>query len=345
VRKFAARHPLALFLVRRIVIAVLLLVGVTVVTFTLTNLVPTDPVQLALGDDAADDPAIVAQYRAEHGLDQPVLARYFIYMAHLIQGDMGISLQTSQPIAQELGQALPATIELAGVSIILSVILGVGLGTLAAYRRGRFSDQVLRVVSLLGISVPIFWLALVAYYFLFYQWRLLPGSGRLDPTIIPPPRVTGMYLIDSLVAGDSVAFLNALMHLLLPALVLTLYSMGLMVRFARTSVLEVLGQDYVRAARAKGLTGWRIVTGYVLRGAAVPIITVVGLVFGGLLSGTVLVESVFAWNGLGQYAFNAASNLNVPAVMGVGLVVGVVYITINLIIDVVYGVIDPRVRV
>ena len=341
---FIAKYPLTLFLLRRIGIAVLLLVGVTIVTFALTNLVPADPVNLALGDDAAADPEIVAQYRKEHGLDQPVVMRYLIYMGNLLQGDLGVSLQTSQPIAGELAAALPATIELAGVSVILSVVLGVGLGTLAAYRRGKFSDQLLRVISLAGISVPTFWLALVAYYFLFYQWGLLPGSGRLDPSMWAPDHITGLYLVDSALTGNWEVFFNALGHLMLPAIVLTLYSMGLMVRFTRTSVLEVLNQDYVRAARAKGLSPARIVTAYVLRGAAVPIVTVVGLVFGGLLSGTVLVESVFAWNGLGQYAYNAASNLNVPAVMGVGLVVGVIYIGINLIVDLVYGFIDPRVR-
>lgn len=341
---FFARYPLVLFLIRRIAIAILLLVGVTLVTFTLTNLVPSDPVNLALGDDAAEDPEIVARYRAEHGLDKPLIIRYLTYMSFLVRGDFGISMQTSQPIGDELMAALPATIELAGVAIVLSVILGVGLGTLAAYRRGKFSDQLLRVVSLAGISVPSFWLALIAYYFLFYQWGLLPGSGRLDATMWAPEHVTGLYLVDSLIAGDWETFINAFGHLLLPAIVLTMYSMGLMVRFTRSSVLEVLNQDYVRAAKAKGLAPSRIVTAYVLRGAAVPIITVIGLVFGGLLSGTVLIESVFAWNGLGQYAFNAAKTLNVPAVTGVGIIVGIVYIGINLIVDVVYGFIDPRVR-
>ncbi len=343
--RFLRKYPLVMFLTRRVGIAALLLLGVTIVTFTLTNLVPSDPVNQALGDKASGDPAIVAQYRADHGLDQPIVVQYVTYLQNLVQGDLGVSLQTSQPIAQELGDVLPATMELAGVAIIFSLILGVGLGTLAAYRRGKFTDQVLRVVSLFGLSVPTFWLALLAYYFLFYQWGILPGSGRLDPTLMPPPRVTGLYLVDSLLAGDIETFGNALSHLILPAAVLTLYTVGLLVRFARSAVLEVLNQDYVRAARAKGLRSTSVVIRYVLRGAMVPIITVVGLAFGGLLSGTVLVESVFAWNGLGQYAFNAASNLNLPAIMGVGLVVGVIYITINLIVDVAYGFIDPRVRV
>lgn len=338
------KHPLVFFLARRIGIAALLLIGVTVVTFVLTNLVPSDPVNQALGDDAAADPEIVARYRAEHGLDKPLITQYLVYMQRLFQGNLGISMQTSQPIAGELADAIPATLELAGVAIIFSVILGVGLGTLAAYRRGKVTDQILRVVSLAGLSVPTFWLALIAYYFLFYQWGILPGSGRLDPTLMPPPNVTGMYLVDSALAGQWATFRNALMHLLLPAFVLTLYTVGLLLRFARSSVLEVLNQDYVRAAKAKGLPPFTVVTRYVLRGAMVPIITVVGLAFGGLLSGTVLVESVFAWSGLGQYAFNAASNLNLPAVMGVGLVVGIIYITVNLLVDVAYSIIDPRVR-
>ncbi len=343
--RLLGKHPMVAFLARRIGIAVLLLFGVTLVTFTLTNLVPSDPVNQALGDKASADPAVVAQYRAEHGLDKPIAVQYLTYLQHLVQGDLGVSLQTSQPIVDELGDVLPATMELAGVAILFSLILGVGLGTLAAYRRGKLTDQVLRVVSLFGLSVPTFWLALVAYYFLFYRWGILPGSGRLDPTLIPPARVTGLYLIDSAIAGDWITFFNALSHLLLPAAVLTLYTVGLLVRFSRAAVLEILNQDYVRAAKAKGLPGSRVVLRYVLRGALVPIITVVGLAFGGLLSGTVLVESVFGWSGLGQYAYDAARTLNLPAIMGVGLVVGVIYITINLLVDLAYGIIDPRVRV
>ena len=209
----------------------------------------------------------------------------------------------------------------------------------------RPADHVIRAVSLVGLSVPTFWLALMMYYIFFFKLRIFPGSGRLSPTAVAPPTVTGLYTVDSLLAGQFATFWDALSHLILPALVLALYTVGLLTRFARSSVLDVLNQDFVKAARAKGLPFHVVITRYVLRGALVPIITIVGLAFGSLLSGTVLVEKVYSWHGIGEYAFTAATKLDLPAVMGVGLVVGVVYIGINFIVDVLYGVIDPRVRI
>jgi peptide/nickel transport system permease protein len=225
------------------------------------------------------------------------------------------------------------------------VLIGVGFGVVAAVRRGRLADSVLRLVSLVGISVPTFWLALVAFYVFSFQLDLAPGSGRLAPATTPPPHVTGLYTVDSLLAGEWETFGDALAHLMLPTLVLTLYTVGLLTRFTRSAVLEVLEQDYVRSARAKGLPGRTVLFRYVLRAAMVPILTVVGLAFGALLSGTVLVEEIFAWPGLGSYAYQAASHLDLPAVMGVGLLVGIIYLVINLVVDLLYGVIDPRVRI
>jgi peptide/nickel transport system permease protein len=224
-------------------------------------------------------------------------------------------------------------------------VIGLGLGLIAALRHNRLSDQVIRVVSLLGISVPTFWLAVAVYFLFFFALHWAPGSGRLDPADTPPPTVTGLYTVDALLAGQPGVFLDALSHLVLPGLVLTLYTVGLLVRFARSAILDVLNQDYVRAARAKGLPPGRVVFRYVFRGALLPILTIVGLAFGSLLSGTVLTEQVFAWGGIGQYAFRAATALDLPAVLGVGLIVGVVYIATNFVIDVIYGVVDPRVRV
>jgi peptide/nickel transport system permease protein len=215
----------------------------------------------------------------------------------------------------------------------------------AAVRRGQLADSALRVVSLVGISVPTFWLALVAFYVFSFQLDLAPGSGRLAPATTAPPHVTGLYTVDALLAGEWETFGDALAHLMLPTLVLTLYTVGLLTRFTRSAVLEVLEQDYVRSARAKGLPGRTVLFRYVLRAAMVPILTVVGLAFGALLSGTVLVEEIFAWPGLGSYAYQAASHLDLPAVMGVGLLVGVIYLVINLVVDLLYGAIDPRVRV
>lgn len=328
----------------RLGITALLILGVTLVTFVLTNLVPADPVQAALGEQAAANPEIVAQFRANAGLDQPLPVQYFTYLGNLFQGDLGTSTQTRQPVAAELGRAFPATIELAVGAIVLSAIIGIGLGLWAALRQRTFIDQIIRVVSLIGLSVPTFWMALLVYYIFFFQLRLFPGSGRLDPTAIAPPHVTGMYTVDSLIAGQWSTFGDALYHLVLPASVLALYTIGLLTRFARSAILEVLDSEYVKGARAKGLSGPTVMFRYVLRGALVPIITVLGIAFGSLLSGTVLVEKVYSWHGLGEYAFSSATKLDLPAIMGVGLVVGIVYIGLNFLVDIAYGFIDPRVR-
>ncbi|MEV5742863.1 ABC transporter permease [Microbispora rosea] len=339
------RSPLARFLVRRILTALLLAVGITLITFVLTNLVPGDPVAANLGQRAVGDPAIVAQWRADHGLDRPLPQQYLMHLEGLLHGDLGTSQQSHRPVLDDLAESVPATLELAGAAILVSLILGVGFGVVAALRRDRLSDHVLRVLSLIGISVPTFWLALVAFYVFFFRLQVTPGSGRINPGMTPPPQVTGLYTVDALLSGRWDVFSSAVGHLAAPALVLALYTIGLLTRFTRSAVLEVLGQDYVRAARAKGLPGRVVLFRYVLRPALVPVITVAGLAFGSLLSGTVLVEAVFAWPGVGQYAYKSATTLDLPAVMGVGLVVGVVYLVINLVVDVLYGVIDPRVRV
>lgn len=322
----------------------LLLIGVTIVTFTLTNLVPGDPVSAALGEGAAQNPETREAFIKAQGLDQPFFVQYVVYMGNLLRGDLGTSLVTGRAVTADLSSAVPATVEIALAAIIVSLAVSIVLGTLAAYRRGLVADQVVRVVTLVGLSVPTFWLALVSFYLFFLQLRIAPGSGRISASITPPPPVTGMYTIDYLLNGDGVGFVDAAAHLALPVMVLSLVTIGLLTRFIRTSVLEVLASDYVRAARAKGLSGLRVVLDYVLRGASLPILTIVGVAFGALLSGTVLVESVFSWPGLGTYAYNSARNLDLPGIMGVGLVVGVIYLVINFVVDLLYGVLDPRVR-
>lgn len=338
------RSPLLGYLLRRIGMSLLILVGVTMVTFGLTNLVPGDPVTAALGESAASNPATREAFIQSHGLDQPLPVQYLMYVGNLLQGDMGTSLTTGRPVTTDLATAVPATIEIALAAIVLSFAVSMVLGTIAAYRRGMVTDQVVRVITLAGLSVPTFWLALVAYYVFFLQLGIAPGSGRISPMITPPPTITGMYTIDYVLNGDPVGFFDAAAHLALPVLVLSLVTIGMLTRFIRTSVLEVLAADYVRAARAKGLPAAKVVVDYVHRGASLPILTVVGVAFGTLLSGTVLVESVFSWPGLGTYAYDSARNLDLPGVMGVGLVVGVIYIGINFVVDIAYGFLDPRVR-
>lgn len=345
VRRTGGRqHTLLRFLLRRAATSVLLLFGVVLVTFTLTVMVPGDPVRAALGEGAASNPATVAAFEAKYGLDKPIPERFVLYVGNLLRGDLGTSLSTKQPVASDLAKAVPATGEVAFYAIILSLSVAIVLGTVAAYRRGKVTDQVVRVVSLIGLSVPTFWMAILAYDLFFLQLHWVSGSGRVSPTITPPPTVTGFYTFDYILNGDPVGFFDAAQHLALPVLVLSLFTIALLTRFIRTSVLEVLDTDYARAAKAKGLRGPRVVFGYVLRGAALPILTMVGIAFGSLLSGTVLVEAVFAWPGLGTYAYNAAKNLDLLAVTGVGLVVGVIYLVINFAVDVLYGILDPRVR-
>ncbi len=329
----------------RLGLSVLLLLGVTIVTFVLTNLVPGNPVTAALGERAASDPKIVKAFEREQGLDQPAPVQYVLYLGKLLHGDLGTSIGTRNPVTADLAYAFPATAELAIFAIVVAVVIGLGLALVAALNRNRFADQLIRAVSVVGISVPTFWLAVAAYFVFFFVLHWTPGSGRLSAFLDAPPRVTGLFTVDALLAGEPDVFLDALSHLVLPGLVLAVYTLGLLVRFARSSILDVLGQDFVRAARAKGLTGRRVIVGYLLRGALLPILTIVGLAFGSLLSGAVLTEQVFAWGGIGQYAYRASTSLDLPAVMGVGLIVGFVYITVNFVIDLIYGFVDPRVRV
>lgn len=338
-------HPLLRFILIRIGISIILIWGVTVVTFLLTNLVPTDPVAAILGDRAAADPEIVAQTREKLGLDQPLLVQYFTYLGNLLQGDLGVSNQTRTPVLASIGQVFPASIELGIGAILISVLLGLLLGLLSALKQNSIVDHAIRTLSLIGISAPTFWIATVAYFVFFFQLRVVPGAGRLDPWITPPPKVTGLYTVDSLLAGQMATFANALGHLVLPSCVLALFTIGLLTRFSRSSVLDIIRLDYVTAAKAKGLPARTVVFKYIFRGALVPIITVVGLAFGSLLSGAVLTETVFAWNGLGQYAYRGATTLDLPVIMGVGLVIGIVYILVNFIVDLIYGFVDPRVRV
>jgi len=327
------------FVARRFAALILLLVGITAVTFFLTQLVPSNAVATNLGEQAAGDPAAVAAFKHHYGLDKPLPERYVLYLGHVLQGDLGQSSLT-----HDLSQFIPATAELALYSVMFAAIVGVTFGVIAGLRRNRPTDHLLRVTSLAGISMPTFWIALVALYVFFYRLNWFPGAERLDPGVDPPPHVTGLYTIDALLDGDLSLFGQAFNHLVLPALVLAAFNVSLLTRFTRSAVLEVIGNDYVRAARAKGLPGRIVTVRYILRAALPSVVTVLGLVFANVLTGAVLVEKIFSWPGIGQYAYQAAVNVDVPAIAGVSMFVAVVYVTVNFIVDVLYGVIDPRIR-
>lgn len=312
--------------------------------FVLTHLVPGDPAVANLGDRASADPVAVKLYREHFGLDKPLPVQYVVYLGNLLHGDLGESEQSQRAVSIDLAEYIPATAELAITSMVLACLLGLTLGIIAALNRNKATDQIIRVVSLAGMSTPQFWLALVSLYVFFYKLSWAPGSGRLDAAVLPP-HLTGLFTIDSLVAGQYDVFVNSVQHLILPACVLAAFNMGLFTRFTRSAVLEVLENDYVRTARAKGLPEITVVFRHILRAASPPILTVVGLAFGNVMTGTVLVENIFSWPGIGQYSYRSAVALDLPAIVGVMLFVAIVYILINMFVDILYGVVDPRIRV
>ena len=338
-------RPFLRFVLRRLGALVLLGIGITIVAFLLTSVVPGDPAAANLGQQAINDPAAVQAFNQHYGLDKPLPEQYGIYLWRLVHGDLGQSEQNHDAVTHDLSQAIPATAELAFFSILVAVIVGVSLGVLAAVRRNKLTDHVLRVVSLGGVSMPTFWIALVGLYVFFFRLNWLPGTGRLDAIVLPPPHHTGLYTVDALLAGQWATFGNAFRHLILPGCVLAAYNIGLLTRYTRSAVLEVISNDYVRSARAKGLPGRIVVPRHVLRAALPGIVTVIGLAFANVMTGSVLVENIFSWPGIGQYAYHSAITLDLPAIMGVSLFVAVVYIVVNFLVDVLYGAIDARLRV
>ncbi|MCB0074448.1 MAG: ABC transporter permease [Caldilineaceae bacterium] len=336
--------PVYQYILRRLALTVPLIIGVTLIAFIISHAVPADPVTANLGQKAMSDPEIVAAFRAEWGLDDPVPQQYFTYVTKLLQGDMGRSIKSRRAVAEDIRAFLPATIELATTAIFFGVIIGILLGVLSSLFRNSWIDHLARFVSLLGVSLPVFWLALLALQIVYAQLGWAAGPGRLDVGLEPPPHVTGLYTIDALLAGQVDIFLNALHHLLLPAIVLGSYTTGLITRVTRSAMLEVLGEDYVRTARAKGLASRKVVMGHAFRNALIPVVTVIGFSYGNLLAGAVLTESIFAWPGIGQYAYRASASLDFPAIMGVSLVIALIFILVNLIVDVLYFWLDPRLR-
>ncbi len=335
---------LLVYIGRRVLLLPFMLVGITLLSFILSHTVPADPVAANVGEQAAANPEVVAAFRHRWGLDRPLPEQYLIYLGHLVRGDMGISISTHQPVMADLRHHLPATIELAVTAMLLSLLIGIPLGIASGARRDSLFDQISRTGSLVGVSMPVFWLGLMALIIFYARLGWAPSAGQLNPRLPTPPFVTGFVVLDALLAGQSALVPDALAHLALPALVLSSYAVGVITRMMRGSMLDILGEDFVRTARAKGLPGRIVTLRHAARNALLPVITVIGLSFGGLLSGAVVTETVFAWPGLGSYAFQSATSLDFPAIMGVGIVVASVYLLVNLLVDVAYAVVDPRIR-
>ena len=330
------------FLLRRIVGIAAVMIGVSVITFAISHVIPTDPVAAALGDHASDEQ--IAAFRAEYHLDRPLPEQYITYIVGIVHGDLGRSIRTRRPVVDDLVDSFPATLELSFTALVVSIVVGIPAGLWSAISRGRLPDLVVRLFALAGGSMPVFWLGLIVIGLFYYQLGWFPGGGRLDTFVQPPPPRTGLYVIDSLLAGDFDALGSSLAHLVLPALTLGYFSTAVVARMTRSSMLEVLGQDYMRTARAKGLRESAIVLRHGLRNALIPTITVIGLTFGSLLSGAVLTETIFSWPGLGRYATASAVSLDFPAVLGVTLLAAIVYPLANLVVDIAYYWLDPRIQ-
>ncbi len=286
----------------------------------------------------------IEAYRQQLGLDQPVVVQYATYMGRLVQGDLGNSIRTRRAVAEDLRDYLPATIELTLAALFVTILVGIPLGILAALNRNTWIDGSARILALIGGAMPIFYVGLVLLGIFYQQLRWLPGPGRLDSTMQPPTDITGLYTVDALLTGNWPVFVNAVSHLILPAITLGLFSTAVLLRMTRSSTLEMLGQDYVRTAKAKGLSQQVVIGRHVFKNALPPILTIVGILFGSLLSGAVLTETIFNWPGIGRYATTSVTTLDYPAVMGVALVAAVIYPLVNTLVDIGYSVIDPRVR-
>ncbi len=319
------------------------LFGLVLVTFLIGRAMPIDPVIAIVGDHASPD--VIANVRQELGLDRPLYVQFAIYLHNLLHGDLGRSVMTSQPVTEDIARYFPATLELATVAIVIAIVLGVPLGVMAAARQGSRFDHAVRVISLAGQSIPIFVLGLLALLIFYVKLGIAPGTGQIDVVYEGMvPDVTGMLVVDAALDGQWDAFQDALAHLAMPSLILAYFSLSIIARMTRAFMLDALAGEYIVTARAKGLSGARILWRHAFGNIAVPLITVIALAYAGLLEGAVLTETVFSWPGIGLYLTVSLLNADMNAVLGATLVIGCVYVGLNLLADLAYKLLDPRVQ-
>jgi peptide/nickel transport system permease protein len=334
---------LSRFILRRLFLLVFMLLGVTVLTFFLSRVIPGDPAQMMAGMRASREQ--VENMRARLGLDRPLPEQFAIYLGDLLQGDLGKSIMNSRPVADNLKQFFPATVELAMFGFLIAALVGVPLGVLAAVHKDRWLDHVSRFGALTGIAFPSFWLGIVLILIFFYHLGWLPAGRRVEVRLmISYTPITNLLLVDSVLTGNWALFGDALRHLILPAVTLAVGPLARFMRFTRTVTLEEIRQPYVLTAHSKGLHPRTVMRRHTLRNALIPTITIMGLAVGYMLSGSVLVETIFNWPGLGQYAFDAVYNLDYPSIVGVTLLTTVAFLLINLVIDIAYAYLDPRIH-
>lgn len=329
------------YAIRRILQLIPVLFGVSIVVFAIIHLIPGDPAQVILGQQA--DPQTVADLRHNLGLDKPLYQQYLLFLAQILHGDLGKSLVTQQPIASEMFPHLAATAELTLFSMVFAIVVGVNAGILSAWKRNTWFDYVAMVIALVGVSVPIFWLGLMEQWLFGLKLHWLPVIGRADPRD-PVTEVTHFYLIDTLLAGNTHQFWTVVQHLILPGIALGTIPMAVIARMTRSSMLEVLKHDYVRTARAKGLADFWVIYKHALKNAFAPVLTVIGIQLGSLLGGAVLTETIFGWPGVGLYLYNGIGARDYPVIQSGILVLSVIFIVVNLIVDLLYAYFDPRIQ-
>ena len=329
------------YLIRRLSTLIITLIGIMIITFFISLVVPLDPLAAIAGPQAPQE--TVERLRKLYGFDQPVYVQFTRYIIRLSRGDLGTSFQTGRPVLEDIFNYFPATIELATMSLIVAILIGIPLGVLSAVYRNSPIDHFSRVLSLIGGSMPVFWLGVVLMLIFYFKLGWFPEPGRLDIMLIEPERVTGLLLIDSVIAGDWEVLWDAVKHMFLPATVLGLFGLAGIARIVRSSMLDVLSQEYIKTARIKGLNEFLVLTRHALRNALVPAVTVIGLTYGGLLEGSVLTETIFSWPGLGRYLANAFLTLDLNAVVGGTMLVALIFSGVNLLVDLIYAFLNPRI--
>ena len=328
------------YVLKRILLAIPVLLGVSIIVFLIMRVFSADPAPVVLGQHATAE--AMEAWRQENGLNDPIVIQYFNFLTGALTGDLGESYYTHASVTQELLSRFPATVELALVAIVIAAVVGVALGVVSATHKNSPIDGLATILALVGVSMPIFWLGVLLIILFAGVLHVLPSSGRIDP-LLQPVGGTGLYLIDTLLSGDLEAFVDAARHIVLPALALSMYSMAVITRMTRSSMLETLNEDYVRTARAKGLRRGKVNIHHALRNAMLPVTTVIGLQLGSLLGGAMLTETVFAWPGIGKYVVDSILKSDFPVVQGAVLLIGVIFIVINLVVDVIYAYLDPRI--
>lgn len=330
------------YIAKRILMLIPVLLGVSIIVFFLLRVCAPDPAPVVLGQHATEQS--MNEWREAQGLNDNVVVQYVDFLKGAVTGDFGESYYTNQPVLQEISSRFPATIEIAIFAIIIASILGIIIGVIAAVKKNSIIDNTSMALSLVGVSIPIFWLGILFIILFVKILGWLPASGRIDPMLRPDNDITGLYLIDTLIHGDFEAFKDALWHLVLPGCTLALYTLAIICRMTRSSMLDSLNQDYIRTARSKGLKESTVVVKHALRNALMPIVTVIGLQFGSLLGGAVLTETVFAWPGIGSYTVECITKSDFPVIQAVVLIIATIFVLMNLLVDIIYAFLDPRIK-